>query len=283
MLAEKVGTLVATSGDATVATWTGVFSSAVSIVLSVVAILFARDVDRRSMEVNNQTIRSLETIQATVQRLSDDTGGLIKMAWERMLGSVAVTSRSGGQLERTLSGLLGEFQQDTSELAPGTDIEKLARDMGERMRRAASQRQDQEPDGAPRGWAFNTVVAAIESLSPLAIELLRHLDRGAPLTREQYRRLKRDPELAAALDELRDRDVLMPFQQRGSRGEETLYRIAPWFQDVIGPALVFTGHETELSAESERISEKLGEVGAMVKPANSATSHNAARPGTTDH
>ena len=87
MLADKIEAALAVTNDATVATWTGVFSSVVSIVLSVVAILFARDVDRRSMEVNNQTIRSLETIQATVQRLSDDTGGLIKMAWERMLGS----------------------------------------------------------------------------------------------------------------------------------------------------------------------------------------------------
>lgn len=283
MLADKIGAALAVTNDATVATWTGVFSSVVSIVLSVVAILFARDVDRRSMEVNNQTIRSLETIQATVQRLSDDTGGLIKMAWERMLGSVAVPSRSDGQLERTLSGLLGEFREDASELASGTDIEELARDMGERMGRAASQRQSHEPDGAPRSWAFNAIVAAIESMSPLAIEFLRHLDRGAPLTREQYRRLKSDPELAAALDELRDRDILMPFQQRGSKGEETLYHIAPWFQDVIGPALVFTGHETALSAESERIAEKLAEVDAMVGPVNSATTHNTAGTGATDH
>src|ERR1700685_4034520 len=100
-------TLLATTDNFAVPTGTGVFSSVVSIVLSVVAIVFARDVDRRSMEVNNETIRSLETIQATVQRLSDDTGGLIKMAWERMLGSVAlpstVPSRSDGQLEGTLS------------------------------------------------------------------------------------------------------------------------------------------------------------------------------------
>ncbi len=252
MLAGKMATLLATTDNGAVATWTGVFSSVVSIVLSLVAIVFARDVDRRSMEVNNQTIRSLETIQATVQRLSDDTGGLIKMAWERMLGSVAlpstvpstVPSRSDSQLEGTLTGLLGEFRQDASELTYGAGIEKLAHDMGERMRRAARQRQDDEADSTPHSWAFNLVVAAIETMSPLAIELLRHLARGQPLTRDQYSRLKRDAELASAIDELRDRDILMPFQKRGPKGEETFYRIAPWFQDVIGPALVFTGHET---------------------------------------
>jgi hypothetical protein len=291
MLAGEIATLLATTDNAAVATWTGVFSSVVSIVLSVVAIVFARDVDRRSMEVNNQTIRSLETIQATVQRLSDDTGGLIKMAWERMLGSVAlpstapstVPSRSDGQLEGTLSGLLGEFREDASELAYGATMEKLAHDMGERMRRAASQRQRDEADSTPRSWAFNTVVAAIETMSPLAIELLRHFDGGQALTRDQYRRLKGDPELAAAIDELRDRDILMPFQKRGPRGEETFYRIAPWFQDVIGPALVFTGHETASSAESERIADKLREIDAASEPVTSTASHKALRPGAPDH
>jgi hypothetical protein len=280
-------TLLATTDNLAVPTWTGVFSSVVSIVLSVVAIVFARDVDRRSMEVNNETIRSLETIQATVQRLSDDTGGLIKMAWERMLGSVAlpstVPSRSDGQLEGTLSGLLGEFRQDASELAYGAAIEKLAHDMGERMHRAASQRKGDEADSAPRSWAFNSVVAAIEMMSPLAIEFLRHLDRGQPLTRDQFRRLKRDPELAAAIDELRDRDVLMPFQKRGPGGEETFYRIAPWFQDVIGPALVFTGHETASTAESGRVTEKLREIDASSEPVTSTASYKALGPGVADH
>ena len=103
------------------------------------------------------------------------------------------------------------------------------------------------------------------------------------LTRDQYRRLKGDPELAAAIDELRDRDILMPFQKRGPRGEETFYRVAPWFQDVIGPALVFTGHETASSAESERIADKLREIDAASEPVTSTASHKALRPGAPDH
>ncbi len=109
--------LLALTGVGAVATWIGLLSAVISIVLSVIAILFARDVDHRSMEISSQTIRALESIQATVQRLSDDTGGLIKVAWERMLGSMATPApRADGDLQGLLSGLLGEFRQDVTEL-----------------------------------------------------------------------------------------------------------------------------------------------------------------------
>src|ERR1700737_2819465 len=98
----------------TVGLWAGLLSAVVSVVLSLVAIFFARDVDRRSMEISNQTIRSLETIQSTVHRLSDDTGGLIKVAWERMLGTRGPRPTES-ELQGSLSGLLGEFRQDASE------------------------------------------------------------------------------------------------------------------------------------------------------------------------
>ncbi len=71
----------------------------------------------------------------------------------------------------------------------------------------------------------------------------------------------------------------MPFQKRGPKGEETFYRIAPWFQDVIGPALVFTGHETASGPESERIADKLREIDAGPEPVTSTASHKASRPG----
>ena len=113
----------------TVGIWAGLLSAVVSIVLSVVAILFARDVDRRSMEISNQTIRSLESIQSTVQRLSDDTGGLIKVAWERMLGTMgAATAQPDSELQGLLYGLLAEFRQDANDLAPGTGVDRLARE-----------------------------------------------------------------------------------------------------------------------------------------------------------
>jgi hypothetical protein len=246
----------------TVGLWAGLLSSVVSVVLSLVAIFFARDVDRRSIEISNQTIRSLQTIQSTVQRLSDDTGGLIKVAWERMLGTMGPqASQTDNDLQGLLAGLLAEFREDANEIAPGTGVEKLARKVGERMRRAADGKSGTERSPAPRSWAFNAVVQAIESLSPLAIELLRALEGGHHLTRTQYQELRRDPDLAVAIDELRDQDLLVPIQRRGARGEETIYGIAPWFLEVIGPALVFTGHETPSDAEAQRVVSALREAG----------------------
>jgi type II secretory pathway pseudopilin PulG len=87
-MAAEVGLVFALTQVETVGLWVGLVSAIVSIVLSIVAIAFARDVDRRSLEISHQTIRSLEAIQSAVQRLSEDTGGLIKVAWERMLGSM---------------------------------------------------------------------------------------------------------------------------------------------------------------------------------------------------
>ncbi|MDQ1493306.1 MAG: hypothetical protein QOJ23_5820 [Actinomycetota bacterium] len=252
---------IALSQVETVSLWAGLISTIVSIVLSIVAILFARDVDRRSMEINSQTIRSLEAIQSTVQRLSDDTGGLIKVAWERMLGTMGPREPTiEGNIEELLAGLLQEFRQDAGDIAPGSGVDKLAQEMDRRLRRSAGRKAVANRD-APKSLAFNTAVEAIESMSPLAIELLRALDAGPYLTRTQYQQLRKDAEVAIAIDELRDHDLLMPLQRRGPGGDETVYGLAPWFREVIGPALVFTGHETPSVPESQRLAAALREVG----------------------
>jgi hypothetical protein len=259
-----VSSVLALTDVDTVALWSGLISAIVSIVLSIVAIWFARDVDRRSLEINTQTIRSLEAIQAAVQRLSDDTGGLIKVAWERMLGSVGASSpRADTDLQTMLAGLVGELRQDTADLPAGASVDRLIRGMDDRVRRAAVRHG--ERGSMPRSWAFNVVVDAIESMSPVAIELLRELQGGHFLTRAQYQQLRRDPELAVAIDELRDRDLVMPYQRHGAKGEETLYGIAPWLHGVIGPALVFTDHETPSSPETERVRAALREVGYLAE------------------
>ena len=258
-LAAPVGAM---SQVETVALWASLLSTVVSMVLSVIAILFARDVDRRSVETNNQTIRSLETIRSTVQRLSEDTGGLIKVAWERLLGSVASPTEHDGDTQRVLAALFGEFGQDAEELAPGTGVEQLAREMGKRVRRVTA-RSNGDRTSAPKTWAFNSAVEAIESLTPLAVELLRVLESGIHISRSQYRQLRQDEEIAAALDELRDHDLLVPLQRRNSQGEETLYGLAPWFREMVGPALVFTDHEAPSSHDAERVAEALRAIHAL--------------------
>jgi hypothetical protein len=106
--------------------------------------------------------------------------------------------------------------------------------------------------------------------------LLRALEDGHPLTRAQYQQLRRDPELAIGIDELRDRDLLIPLQRRAHRGEETIYGLAPWFHDVIGPALVFTGHESPASAEADRVVKALREAGYATDKPSDATSETRA-------
>jgi hypothetical protein len=157
--------------------------------------------------------------------------------------------------------LIAEFRQDANEIAPGTGVDKLARQVGERVRRATDHKSGAERHPAQRSWAFNAAVQAIEPLSPISIELLRALEGGHHLTRTQYQQLRRDPDLAVAVDELRDQDLLVPLQRRGARGEETIYGIAPWFQEVIGPALVFTGHESPSDTEAQKVMSALRGVG----------------------
>jgi hypothetical protein len=263
-----VNATLALSQVETVSLWVGLISAVVSIVLSIVAIVFARDVDRRSMEINSQTIRSLEAIQSTVQRLSDDTGGLIKVAWERMLGTMEPRGAAvDSDVESLLAGLLQELRHDADDLAPGTGVDRLVREADERLRRAAGRRSPADRAEAPKSLAFNAAVAAIEEMSPLAVEFLRVLAEGPNLTRNQYQQLRQDADLALALEELRDHDLLMPFQRKGSNGDSTVYGLAPWFRDVVGPALVFTGHETPANPESQRVVAALRDAGYPVDQA----------------
>jgi hypothetical protein len=215
-----------------------------------------------------------------VPRLSDDTGGLIKVAWERMLGSMARPAPGAdADLQGLLSGLLGEFRQDVTELPPGPSVDQLTKGVAERLRRAATQGLGGGREGQLNGWAFNTAVEAIESLPPLAIELVRYLERGQHLTRQHCWELRRDPELATALDELRDRDLLVPFQHRGAHREDAVYGLAPWFRAVVGPALVFTGHETPSLPESQEVETALRHTGAIPETVSdgSSTVHLAPR------
>ena len=70
-----------------IALWAGLISSIVSIVLSIVAIVVAILVNSRSEKVSDQTIKSLQKIESSIERLSGDTSGLIKGAWDTMLAS----------------------------------------------------------------------------------------------------------------------------------------------------------------------------------------------------
>jgi hypothetical protein len=80
------------------------------------------------------------------------------------------------------------------------------------------------------------------------------------MTREQYKTLREDPEMHEALTELRRGSLILAL----SPYDETsgpVYWLAPWYHDVIGPALVFTGNETPSASEQEFVNRLFDEVG----------------------
>jgi hypothetical protein len=52
-----------------------------------------------------------------------------------------------------------------------------------------------------------------------------------------------------------------------ANGEETVNWLSPWFHDVIGPVLVFTGHESPTSSEAQRVAAALRDVGYRAETA----------------
>src|SRR3954464_15733564 len=95
-----------------VALWVGLIASVAGIVLSIVAIWFAREVDTRSAAITKQTIQSLQKIESTVERQSKDTQELIKAAWDAMLGGMGQpqtpapsSPAQAGATQRLASGL----------------------------------------------------------------------------------------------------------------------------------------------------------------------------------
>jgi hypothetical protein len=198
----------------TVALWTGLIGGVVSIVLSLVAIVFARDVDRRSERVSTQTIQSLEKIEATVERLSEDTRGLIKVAWDRLLGQVggSAAMQAGEMSKQAASGLLAELRATLRDLIReeglGDEATEEVTDVVSAVERELAEPQQgvvraQSRLGTLRTGAFEAVVESIHRLDPLATEFLRVLDmEKSHLSRKVYRTLLGHSAIGPALKPL---------------------------------------------------------------------------------
>ncbi len=95
-----------------IALWIGLIGTVVSIVLAIVAIVFSILVDRSARAVSAQTIRSLQKIESDVERQSEDTRGLIKAGWDKMLGNFSNTPNEAVDLSTNemVSGLIAEIR-----------------------------------------------------------------------------------------------------------------------------------------------------------------------------
>src|SRR5258706_2692276 len=86
-----------------VATWAGLITGIAGSVLSVVVIWFALATEARSRAVSDQMIKSLQKIESAVDRTADDTQGLIKVAWDRLIPGAGVGAADPGPLDPSSS------------------------------------------------------------------------------------------------------------------------------------------------------------------------------------
>lgn len=204
----------------TVGLWLGIFAGIAGIVLSSVAIWFARSVDDRAKQVNDQTIQSLQKIETTVERLSGDTTGLIKAAWDKMLGQVGYlpsSEETRTSAERAAAGISAEVRAelaDTGDLTEAEDrrLETLVENIKAALtpQIAALSRPDRP------GAALESTLESLRTLSPEAQELARMITQKH-LTWNQYRQLRQSP-LSNALMELRHSGILVPLEGVASSG-----------------------------------------------------------------
>ena len=223
-----------------VALWFGLIASVVSTVLSVVAIWFAVHVNSRSEAVSDQTIRSLQKIESFVQKLSDDTSGLVKAAWDKMLGNIYRSEGVAAQVSNAkeiASGLTAELKTEIEEKAR-TGQQATPLEITQRLEKAIeSWEKALETQIAParnprRDRETYSMYRFLRKLSPMALELLSQI-KNYHLTRAQYRSLL-DSDLAQTIRELRRAGLLVPLE-----GTEELGRKAPvyWFPSGSSPRI----------------------------------------------
>lgn len=226
----------------TVALWAGLLASVVGIVLSVVAMVFTWVVNKRSDQVSDHTIQSLQKIESTVGVLSENTNSLIKGAWEKMLGSVGGDDPTPAPPTKELaSGIAAEIRAElTSSTGAALQLnqerfasleQSLARlERSLRPPRAVRSRPDGQVD------LFDTLVPALRALSPVARYLLYAI-RARHLTLPQYRSLGEHPALSIAINELRDSGLLVPYADHDRANHDPVYYLGKDLFKVIEPAM----------------------------------------------
>jgi hypothetical protein len=236
-----------------VATWAGLLMGVAGVVLSCVTIWFATATDRRSREISDQPIRSLQKIEAAVDRTSSDTQGLIKVAWDRMVvrPDSRLLSDQDASTEAITSGLTAELKADiveetaeTAEKATGTDLEQQARRLdelekrlGEVVPRIVEAVTRASADRGLRSQRVARLVDALAGLSPSALEFFRILaDNRRHITRHEYLAI-RASRLSRNLDELRRSNLLTPLT---STEGSVVYFMPPSIQDMAGPLSPFS-------------------------------------------
>jgi hypothetical protein len=231
-----------------IALWLGLVSSIVSIVLSVVAIVFARMVDKSARDVSDQTIRSLQKIEGYVERLSSDTTGLIKAGWDRMLGNVGSPPNDvSGSAKEMAAGLLAEMRaqlglSETGQRDSHQELSKRDEELDDALKgmRGALEAQLRTQKRSDRpSEVLDDVSKRLRSLTPEARALAALIGPGRHLTFDQFQHLLKDSSLSDAVSELRDEGLLVPLEGYSRIGKPIpVYYFPSGLSDIVRAALL---------------------------------------------
>jgi hypothetical protein len=220
-----------------VALWVGIIVGIGGTVLAGVAIWFASRVDARAATVNDQTIRSLMKIETTVLRLSEDTTGLIKGAWDKLIGQVGepASAENRKAAEEVVSGISAEIQAEMATSGEGAN--EVARKLTAVLEDIKATLAGQMAVGRPEKLAdkIERFLAVLGEMSHEARQLAKSIsDRH--LTRQQYRNVMQSP-LRQALRELRVGGILVPLSGEVPPHENPVYYYPPGETPAILAAL----------------------------------------------
>jgi hypothetical protein len=239
-----------------VALWAGLISSIVGIVLAVVAIVSSVIGNVRLERVTDQTVKSLQKIESDVQRISEETSGLIKAGWERMLGSVAGNGSpvlAATSAKEIAAGLTNEMRAAVKEemkrsgeaLPPDQSprIEAVLKEIG----RTIAAQMGVTTYGGARSPQL-TWDQRIAALPDLAREVAYQI-RNHHLTREQYERLRESSHIGNAVVRLRRVGLLVPLSDHGNQ-DSVVYWFPPDKVDDIKSALLLSRPRDSESREA---------------------------------
>ena len=280
-----------------VAIWVGLIAGIAGIVLSIVAMWFTVVVDRRSRETSNQTIQSMQKIESYVERISTDIGGLIRAAWERMLGTVgapesvstedATKSIAAGLAAELRAELLQpvEQEQNGSDQQQGTDEAPIVLGNGELERlnnavRRLERRLEYQLRSGQQIDPRDDVIMSLRRLSPLARALIREIatNRGH-LNRREYMRLRDYRDMRNAVTELRSAGLLVPLISNDDDDEGPVYWIAGPKLPIVGAGLLMASPDP--SVVRARVNDVLREIGYLPR-IEEARRQREAREGNFD-
>lgn len=224
----------------TVALWVGLVVGIASIVLAIFAIWFSQRVEKRSGELIEQSIKSLQKIETTVEYLSLDSREMIKAAWDRMLSNVSDPPTLDRTIDRDADqqvarGIADEVADEYPDEIGG--ISELTDRLTEALAFVSSIRRD-----AGGAESVDYAMRALTGLSPHAYALTSVLREGAMhLSRDEYKRLtSQEASVGEVVKELRSAGIIVPLVAGDAR-DQRVYWYPPGMEGPFQAAISLLG------------------------------------------